>query len=153
MRKDCPDWLGPGVEAVARVRLVPEASRQVFEKELGAIPAVLSAWHLTGDVDYEIRLRCRDLAALGATVRDLRRCRGAATVSADLMLAEVPGLPGCPAVSVARNGSVDHGAVDHGAGDPGADDHGADDHGSGDHGSGDHGAGDHGAAGPRMEML
>jgi DNA-binding Lrp family transcriptional regulator len=93
VRKDCPDWSGPGVQAVARVRLVPEASRQVFEKELGAVPAVLSAWHVIGEVDYEVRLRCRDLAALGAALRDLRRCRGAATVSADLMVGEVPGLP------------------------------------------------------------
>jgi len=44
---------------------------------LQAIPAVLSAVHVTGDVDYEFRLACRDVADLGAalTVRHVTDVR------------------------------------------------------------------------------
>src|ERR1700691_900267 len=52
------------VQAIARVRLAPYLSRQVFEAHLRTIPAVRSAVHVIGDVDYELRLACRDLGDL-----------------------------------------------------------------------------------------
>jgi DNA-binding Lrp family transcriptional regulator len=50
--------------ALAPARHAPAASREIFEKHLREIPAVLAAWHVTGDVDYETLITCRDFAAL-----------------------------------------------------------------------------------------
>lgn len=82
------------VQAIARVRLPPGASRPLFEKQLQEIPAVLAAWHLTGDFDYEMRLTCRNFAALGSVLHDLRHCCDAEVASAGLVLGEVAGLTG-----------------------------------------------------------
>ena len=83
---------GGPVQAIARVRLAPYLSREMFEAHLRTIPAVRSAWHVIGDVDYELRLECRDLAALGVVLASLRGCRGAEVASTALMLGEVEGL-------------------------------------------------------------
>jgi DNA-binding Lrp family transcriptional regulator len=80
------------VQALVRARLAPYLSREMFEEHLRAIPAVRSALHIIGDVDYEIRLTCRDLADLGAVLSSLRRCRGTEVVSTALVLREVEGL-------------------------------------------------------------
>jgi DNA-binding Lrp family transcriptional regulator len=80
------------VQAIARARLAPYLSRAAFEAHLRTIPAVRSASHVIGDVDYELRLECRDLADLGAVLAGLRRCRGTEVVSTALVLREVAGL-------------------------------------------------------------
>jgi Lrp/AsnC family transcriptional regulator, leucine-responsive regulatory protein len=80
------------VQAIARVRLAPDKPRPVFEWQLRAIPAVLSAVHVIGDVDYELRLACRDLAGLATVLSGLRGCGGVEVVSTALVLGEVPGL-------------------------------------------------------------
>lgn len=77
------------MQAIARIRLAPAASREIFEKELREMPAVMAAWHVTGDVDYETLISCRDLAALGVVLGDLRRCSGGEVATADLVLSEV----------------------------------------------------------------
>jgi DNA-binding Lrp family transcriptional regulator len=82
---------GP-VEAIARVRLAPYRSREAFERDLGTIPAVRSAMRIVGDVDYELRLRCRDLADLAAVLTSLRRVQGIEIASTSLVLGEVKGL-------------------------------------------------------------
>ena len=56
------------VQATARVRLAPHLSREMFEAHLRTIPAVRSALYVIGDVDYELRLACRDLAHLGVVL-------------------------------------------------------------------------------------
>lgn len=86
---------GP-VQAIARVRLPPSASRPLFEKQVQTIPGVLAVWHLTGDFDYEMRLTCASFAALGSVLRDLRNCCDAEVASAGLVLGEVTGLTGPP---------------------------------------------------------
>ena len=80
------------VQATARVRLAPCLSREVFEAHLRTIPAVRSALYVIGDVDYELRLACRDLADLGVVLASLRRCQGTEVVSTALLLREVEGL-------------------------------------------------------------
>ena len=80
------------VQAIVHVRLAPAASRQGFEQYLRATTAVLSAWQVAGDVDYELRLGCRDIADLDAVLTALRRCGGAEGTSTGLVLREVPGL-------------------------------------------------------------
>jgi hypothetical protein len=82
---------GP-VQATARVRLAPGLSREVFEAHLRAMPAVRSAAYVIGDVDYELRLACRDLADLGVVLASLRSCQGTEVVSTALLLREVTGL-------------------------------------------------------------
>jgi DNA-binding Lrp family transcriptional regulator len=84
------------VQAIARVRLPPGASRPLFEKQLQAIPGVRTAWHVTGDFDYEMRLTCRSFADLGSVLHDLRHCCDAEVASAGLVLGEVTGLAGPP---------------------------------------------------------
>jgi Lrp/AsnC family transcriptional regulator, leucine-responsive regulatory protein len=80
------------VQAIARVRLAPDTPCQAFERQLQAIPAVLSAVHVTGDVDYELRLACRDVADLDAVLSSLRGCGGAEVASTALVVREVAGL-------------------------------------------------------------
>lgn len=82
---------GP-VQAIARVRLAPYLSRQVFEAHLRTIPTVRSAVSVIGDVDYEVRLECRDLADLEVALGSVRGCRGTEVASTVLMLREVEGL-------------------------------------------------------------
>ncbi len=82
---------GP-VQAMARVRLAPDKPRQVFEWQLRAMPAVLSAVRVIGDVDYELRLACRDVADLPTVLTSLRGCGGVEVASTALVLGEVPGL-------------------------------------------------------------
>ena len=79
------------VQAIVHVRLAPAASRQMFERYLRTIPAVLFAWQVAGDVDYELRLACQDIPDLDAVLTALRRC-GAEGTSTGLVLREVPGL-------------------------------------------------------------
>ena len=80
------------VQATARVRLAPCLSHEVFEAHLRAIPAVRSAVYVIGDVDYELRLACRDLADLGVVLASLRSCPGTEVVSTALLLRDVEGL-------------------------------------------------------------
>jgi len=80
------------VQAIAWVRLAPYLSRQVFEAHLRTIPAVRSAVHIIGDVDYELRLECRDLADLEVALGSLRGCRGTEVASSALVLGEIEGL-------------------------------------------------------------
>jgi hypothetical protein len=80
------------VQATARVRLAPGLSREVFEAHLRAIAAVRSAAYVIGDVDYELRLECRDLADLGVVLASLRSCQGTEVVSTALLLRDVAGL-------------------------------------------------------------
>ena len=82
---------GPA-QAIARVRLAPDKPRPAFEWQLRAIPAVLTAVHVIGDVDYELRLACPEVAGLATVLSSLRGCGGVEVVSAALVLGEVPGL-------------------------------------------------------------
>jgi hypothetical protein len=81
-------------EAICRVRLAPGLSSQAFEQWLKTVPTICSAVCLTGDVDYELRLCCRDFAELGEVIGCLRGCGGAEVASTALVLREVPGLGG-----------------------------------------------------------
>jgi len=79
------------VQAVVRVRLAPATSRQAFEQHLRTLACVLCAWQVAGEVDYELRVACSDIADLDAMLTDLRR-GGAEGTSTGLVLRGVPGL-------------------------------------------------------------
>jgi DNA-binding Lrp family transcriptional regulator len=85
-------YTGCPVEAMVHVRLGPSASRPDFERYLRTVPAVLFAWQVAGDVDYELRIACPDIAGLYAVLTGLRRCGGAEGTSTGLVLRQVPGL-------------------------------------------------------------
>jgi hypothetical protein len=80
------------VQAIVRVRLAPCLPCQAFEQWLRAIPAVLHADLVTGDVDYELRLDCLSFADLGDVLTRIRGCRGAEVDSTAIVLHEVTGL-------------------------------------------------------------
>ena len=80
------------VQAIARVRLTSGLSCQAFEQNIRDIPAVRSAVRVIGDVDYELRLECHDLAHLGGVLSSLRACRGTEVASTVLVTREVEGL-------------------------------------------------------------
>lgn len=105
--RSVPPQAQPGcgpVQASARVRLAPYRSREAFERDLRTIPAVRSAVRVVGDVDYELRLRCSDLADLAAVLTALRRVQGIEIASTSLVLGEVKGLgrtvPSIPGPSI-----------------------------------------------------
>ena len=77
---------------MVHVRLGPSASRPDFERYLRTVPAVQFAWQVAGDVDYELRIACPDIAGLYAVLTGLRRCGGAEGTSTGLVLRQVPGL-------------------------------------------------------------
>ena len=64
------------LEALVRVRLVGGAEHEAFEKHLRTDLAVVDAWRLAGDCDYEVRLTCRTLADLDGAVNELRAVGG-----------------------------------------------------------------------------
>jgi DNA-binding Lrp family transcriptional regulator len=68
--------LASTLEALVRVRLVGGAEHEQFEKRLRADLAVVDAWRLAGDCDYEVRLVCRTLADLDAAIGELRDAAG-----------------------------------------------------------------------------
>jgi hypothetical protein len=80
------------VRAIVRVRLAPQVDCQAFEWWLRAVPAVLSALLVTGDVDYELQLGCRGIADLGDVLTRIRGYRGVEVDSTALVLHEVAGL-------------------------------------------------------------
>jgi Lrp/AsnC family transcriptional regulator, leucine-responsive regulatory protein len=80
------------IRAIVRIRLSPRGDRVAFEWWLRAIPAVLSAVLVTGDVDYELQLDCRSLANLGDVLTRIRGYRGVEVDSTALVLHEVAGL-------------------------------------------------------------
>jgi DNA-binding Lrp family transcriptional regulator len=69
------------LEALVRVRLVGGAEHETFEKYLRSAAAVVDAWRLAGDCDYEVRLRCRTLTGLDRAVGELRDAGGHTSTS------------------------------------------------------------------------
>lgn len=66
---------GP-LDALVRVQMTAGVDPDCFETRLRAEADVAEAWRLAGDCDFEIRLSCRSLADLDATVAQLRDAGG-----------------------------------------------------------------------------
>ena len=80
------------VQAIVRVKLAPCLRSQAFEQWLRAIPSVLRAALVTGEVDYEVQLDCPSFADLGDVLSRIRGCDGVHVASTALVLHEVAGL-------------------------------------------------------------
>jgi Lrp/AsnC family transcriptional regulator, leucine-responsive regulatory protein len=89
-----PAALGRPVQAVVHIRLLATTSPADFERFVAGVPGVLDGWLVTGDVDYQLRLACRDLGELDRVVGDLRHRGGAEHTATNLLLRPIPGLDG-----------------------------------------------------------
>ncbi|HEY9020414.1 Lrp/AsnC family transcriptional regulator [Seohaeicola sp. SP36] len=68
-----PMKLGLHVQAFVQVQLAthgPEQSRS-FARLVDTQPAIISAWTLTGDADYLLRVYCDDLPALNRLIHEV----------------------------------------------------------------------------------
>jgi len=68
-----PRHLGLFVQAFVQVQMVNQVSGQVqsFSRIVETNPEIISAWTLTGDADYLLRVYCRDLSALNALIHNI----------------------------------------------------------------------------------
>ena len=60
------------LHALVRVQMMAGTDPDCFEAQLREGPAIAEAWRLAGDCDFEVRLSCRSLADLDATVAQFR---------------------------------------------------------------------------------
>ncbi len=69
----CPRRLGLNVQAFVQVQMASHEPAQVsaFTRQVACLPEIISAWTLTGDSDYLLRVYCEDLAALNRLIQDV----------------------------------------------------------------------------------
>ncbi len=67
-----PERLGLGVQAFVQVQMATHEPEQVavFARRLDALPEITSAWILTGEADYLLRIYCRSLADLNRLIHN-----------------------------------------------------------------------------------
>lgn len=84
--------LGYGVLAFAQISFGDHAgdAPERFEREIAAIPEILSCHNVSGECDYLLQIVASDLDAYGCFVRDvLRRLPGVTAIRSNLALREV----------------------------------------------------------------
>jgi Lrp/AsnC family leucine-responsive transcriptional regulator len=78
--------LGRTIEAMIDVRISAGTDPDAFEATLLEQPEVVDVVHLTGRWDYQVRVWCRDVSALDAVTRTLKRRLGAETTESRVVL-------------------------------------------------------------------
>lgn len=97
-----PGRLGLQVQGFVNVQLSPQGADQShsFAELINTRPEITSAWTITGDTDYLLRVYCRDLAALNALLHEVLLTHPAvARVQSQVVMDEVKRdgpLPTCP---------------------------------------------------------
>ena len=68
-----PDRLGLTVQAFIQVQMATHAPEKVrtFARTVQLRPEVISAWTLTGEADYLLRVYCADLAGLNTLIHQI----------------------------------------------------------------------------------
>ncbi len=69
----CPGKVGLTVQAFVQVQMAthaPEAARS-FSSLISSCPEIVSAWTLTGEADYLLRVWCADLPDLNRVIHEL----------------------------------------------------------------------------------
>ncbi|QDC09089.1 Lrp/AsnC family transcriptional regulator [Oceanicola sp. D3] len=68
-----PEAVGLGVQAMIQVHMAAHApdAAQSFARLVATTPEITSAWVMTGDADYLLRIFCTDLAALNRLVQEV----------------------------------------------------------------------------------
>jgi Lrp/AsnC family transcriptional regulator, leucine-responsive regulatory protein len=82
--------LGRSLGLLVDVRLREDVDRRDFEQGLSAVPHVISAVHLTGEYDYELRVACADTDEFETVMDLLKRNHGVQRLRSRLLLREVP---------------------------------------------------------------
>ncbi|EDZ99471.1 transcriptional regulator, AsnC family [Burkholderia sp. H160] len=91
--------LGLGVVAFVHVRFAvhDRVMSTRFEREVQAIPRILSCHNVSGSADYILQIVARDLDDYGTFIRDqLRSLPGVTSVESELSLREVKAYGGLP---------------------------------------------------------
>ena len=87
-----PEAVGLGVQAMIQVHMAahePDAA-QSFARLVAATPEITSAWVMTGDADYLLRIYCSDLAALNRLVQEVLLPHGSvARVQSQIVMAQL----------------------------------------------------------------
>lgn len=83
-----PELLDQRLFAFVDVKLRSDVPAERFEREIAAMPQVLSAVLTTGSSDYTLRVGCADQADLVSVVEALRARAGAAETYSRLILRE-----------------------------------------------------------------
>ena len=81
--------LGRPMTLLSDVRLSQGTARADFERRLAAVPQVVSAAHVTGDYDYELRIVCADAAEVEDVLGALKDAHGVREFRSRLLLSEV----------------------------------------------------------------
>ena len=68
-----PEKLGLNVQAFVQVQMATHAPDKVqtFARTVALRPEIVSAWTLTGDADYLLRVYCEDLPALNVLIHQV----------------------------------------------------------------------------------
>ncbi len=85
-----PGALGRSLRLLVDLSLREEVLRNDFEQGLLEVPQVISAVHLTGEYDYELRVVCTDTDEFESVMDALKRQHGVQRVRSRLLLREVP---------------------------------------------------------------
>jgi len=83
-----PELLDQRLFAFIDVKLRPDTAAERFEREIAAMPQILSAALTTGSFDYTLRAGCADQSDLVAVVEALRARAGVAETYSRLILRE-----------------------------------------------------------------
>lgn len=84
-----PAALGLHTSLIVDVQLREDVNRKDFEAGLSAVPQVISAVHLTGQWDYQLRVVCADTAEFETVIEVLRQEHGVRRLESHLVLREV----------------------------------------------------------------
>jgi Lrp/AsnC family transcriptional regulator, leucine-responsive regulatory protein len=85
-----PAALGRSLTLLSDVRLREGVDRGEFLQGLAAVPQVVSAMHITGEYDYELRVVCAHSAEFESVIDLLKRNHGVRELRSRLLLREVP---------------------------------------------------------------
>jgi Lrp/AsnC family transcriptional regulator, leucine-responsive regulatory protein len=87
--------LGLSTTLIVDIHLGEDVNRKDFEAGLLTVPQVVSAVHLTGRYDYQLRVVCADTTEFESVIEVLKHQHGVRQLESHLVLREVPlGLAG-----------------------------------------------------------
>jgi Lrp/AsnC family transcriptional regulator, leucine-responsive regulatory protein len=87
--------LGLSTTLIVDIQLGEDVNRKDFEAGLSTVPQIVSALHLTGRYDYQLRVVCADTTEFESVIEVLKHEHGVRQLESHLVLREAPlGLAG-----------------------------------------------------------